>query len=635
MSVRLQTLFAAGFAAVLLLQEPAFAGAEPIVITATRTPTPLRELGSSVSVLTHDDFERNGNPFAIETLRTLPGIGISQNGGPGGLASIRIRGEEAYRTVVLIDGIRVSDVAGTQVATNLTSLQASDIDHIELVRGPQSLLYGADAVGGIVQIFTPDPGTGWSQAGEISAGFFGARSGTEFLSYGSDGVGAALQGSYYKNDGFSSKEGDPALADPDGVEAFALHGKLIASLGSALELKAVGRYASSDAEFDGASAFLPFFPADPNRLLKSRESAARISLGHRAFGGIVETELAGTYSGTQRTDLDNGLPFAFGSRFDGIRRRAELISTIHLGVHDSLLLGGDGERLSISTDTEHDRSAAYGAYLEWQGAFSGWLFTTIGLRFDHGDDISDHVSGRATLAALLGTIAGLETRIHTSYGSGFRAPSLFEQATNKAVALPHLNEENSRGVDGGMSAATNDGLFSFDVTYFDQTITNEIRFDNVGFTGYFQSGGVSHSRGVESSTHAEMPLNWGWISGFRVDAAYTYTDARVHSPDLEDGLQRVRRPRHMGSGSVSILFAKDRADLTVNVRTSADTQDGFREFRTRLDDYAVVDLSARYRIASRLEFFASGVNLTNEKYQEVSGFATSGAAIYAGLRLRR
>jgi vitamin B12 transporter len=606
---------------------------EPIIITATKIATPLREIGSSVSLLTKTDLDRLGDAFAVDALRTLPGVAVSQNGGPGGLASIRIRGEEAYRTLVLIDGIRVSDAAAPQVASNLTSALSADIGRIEVVRGTQSLLYGADAVGGVVQILTPDPALGLGFAGAAQGGAYQTKSGSAALLYGGTGWGGTLQTSYYKSGGFSAKEGDPALDDPDGLEAYAIHGKMAVELGANFRLEGVGRTASSSAEFDGSSAFPPFSPADPNRLLKSRETAGRLGLVNIAADGRVRTELAYIYSASRRSDLANGLPFAFGSKFDGTRRRIELQSTIALSPSQSVLVGGDQEALTAQTDAFKGHTSEYGVYGEWQAGFGGQLFTTLGARFDHGREFSDHVSGRASAAYLFTVIGGEDSRLHTSIGTGFREPSLFEQATNQAAALPAPHEEKSRGLDFGVSQSLWSRAIELDVTYFDQTIANEIRFDNVGFSGYFQSAGRSRSKGVEVALHAERRVHLGWLTAVRLDAAYTYTDARVHSPDPENGLARVRRPRHISSTNLTVVFGDDRAELTLAERAAEDTQDGFREFRTRLDDYGAMDLVARYRFSPSAEMFVKGVNLTDEQYEEVAGFATSDAAVYAGFRV--
>lgn len=607
--------------------------AEPIIITATKTKTPLRQIGSSVSLLTTDDIERGGAAFAPDALRAVPGVNVSQNGGPGGVAAVRIRGEEAYRTLILYDGIRISDAAAPQVATNLTAFPSTDIGRIEVVRGPQSLLYGADAVGGVVQILSPDPEPGFSFRGEGNAGAYQTRSAAGQILYGADLWDVVLQATHYKSDGFSAREGDPELADADGLEAATVHGKAHAELNPWLRLEAVGHYAASDAAFDGASAFPPFSPADPGRLLKTRDTAARAEVQAKPASWL-EAALAHAFSKSGRDDLSSGAPFIFGSNFDGTRHRTSLVTTATLAPGQTLLLGADKERLEASADGFRGKSSGYGFYGEWQAGFASAFYATLGVRFDHGDRFGDHLSGRATAAYLFRLSAHEDSRLHASYGTGFREPSLFEQATNISSALAELHEETSKAFDIGLEQAFWDKTLRLDITYFDQTIENEIRFDNVGFSGYFQSAGKSQSRGIEVFALAERDLDHGWLSGWRLQSAYTYTDARVHSPDPEDGLPRVRRPRHMSSSAFTLLFYHDRADLTVSVRTNAKAEDGFREFRVPLDDSGIVGITSRWRVTPHVELYATGVNILDEQYQEISGYATSDAALYVGLRVR-
>ncbi|MFO1187574.1 MAG: TonB-dependent receptor [Alphaproteobacteria bacterium] len=423
------------------------------------------------------------------------------------------------------------------------------------------------------------------------------------------------------------------LADADGLEATSVHGKTHVELSPWLHFEGVAHYARSDAEFDGASAFPPFAPADPARLLKTRDIAARAELQAKPASWL-DTALSYAFAKSGRDDFSNGAPFAFGSTFDGTRHRTSLITTAKLTSGQSLLVGADAERLEAGTDSWRGRTSGYGFYGEWQAGFGEALYTTAGLRFDHGGKFGDHLSGRATGAWLFRLAEGNLSKLHASYGTGFREPSLFEQATNLGAALPALREETSKAFDIGLNQTLWNGALDLDVTYFDQTIENEIRFDNVGFTGYFQSAGKSQSRGVEGFGVIERELGGNWFSSWRLQSAYTYTDAKVHSPDPEDGLPRVRRPRHMSASALTLAFWRDRADLTVSLRTAAKAEDGFREFRVPLDDYAVFGITSRWRVTPHVEIYATGVNIANEQYEEISGFATSDAALYVGMRIR-
>ena len=609
-----------------------------VVVTATRNPQPISTIGSSVSVLTSDDLQRLGVAYVDDALRTLPGVTVTQNGGPGGFSAVRIRGEESYRTVVLLDGIRIDDPAGTQIATNFANLLIGDIGQIEIVRGPQSLLYGADAIGGVVQILTQRPSEGFSYSADISGGAYQTFAGSSALRYGTDKFGAVISAERLETHGFTAKEGDPDLADADGHEALALHGVFRFDPTQAFGVEAVVHYTDADAEFDGASAFPPFSPADPDRVLKTKELDGRLALTNRAFNGRVETELAYAGSRMRRDDFSNGAPFqSFGiplSRFDGDRDEVSLVSTIALNAAHRLVVGAAHNEVSATTDTAKQGSKVNGVFGEWEFSFAEQLYLTAGLRYDDDGGFGSHKSGRATAAWLTELIAGEAMRIHASYGTGFRAPSPFERAYNIASGFPSLKEEESKGADLGISQSFFARAMSLDVTLFRQIITNEIRFDNLTFDHYFQATGESRSQGVEVSAEAKWPLEYGALEVIEMQAAYTFTDSTVNSPDAEDGLPRLRRPRHASASTLTFHFHEDAQSLAVTVRTSAKSEDGFLNFRVPLDSYAVIDISARAKLTPQAEIYARVTNLLNEQYEEVDGFATSDAAVYVGIRLR-
>src|SRR5262249_15204797 len=159
---------------------------------------------------------------------------------------------------------------------------------------------------------------------------------------------------------------------------------------------------------------------------------------------------------------------------------------------------------------------------------------------------------------------------------------------------------------------------TLDVTLFEQWIENEIRFDNVNFTGYFQEPGESFSRGVEITGNWRKTLHTGPLTSLDLQTALTYTDSKVHSPDAENGLPRIRRPRYMTATTLTLGFGQDRASLALTLRSAAKTEDGFSSFRVPLDAYGVVDVSARWKLRSNVEAFLRGDNIFNEQYQEVA-----------------
>ena len=182
------------------------------------------------------------------------------------------------------------------------------MQRIEVVRGPQSLLYGADAIGGVVQIFTREPRDGLHYVGEVSGGAYHTYSASGSLLYGTENFGAALSAAHEHTEGFTAKTGDPALADPDGHTVTSLHSVLRGAPSDSLGLEAVAHYTDASADFDGASAFPPFSPADPNRVLKTREVDGRLA-ATLSPADRFKTQFAYSLMSSKRDDLSNGLPF--------------------------------------------------------------------------------------------------------------------------------------------------------------------------------------------------------------------------------------------------------------------------------------------------------------------------------------
>ncbi len=598
---------------------------ETFVISATRQATPLRQVGSSVSVVTSEELTAQGVLYVEQALRRLPGVAVSASGGPGGQVAVRLRGEESYRTLVLLDGIRISDPALPQSAVNFSNMTVFAIERIEVLRGPQALLYGADAIGGVINVVTRRGGD-TAVALSAEAGSFGTQTVRAYVGSSSGPADFALSGTWTRSDGFSAKEGDSTLGDDDGYENLTVHGVAGLALTPGTRLEAVGHYVDAEAEFDG-------FPFDPDRQLLTTETAARLSIATNELGAGFEHTLAYNFFRTRREDLDGGLPTAdwLGapiSRFDGDRHEVEYLGSYSPANNHGLTFGAEYEVEEVTTDALNDTTETFAAFAEWQAEWTTNFFTTVGVRYDNPEGFDDHASLRATAAYLVSLGGAEETKFRASAGTGFRAPSAFERARNETFGLPVLSEETAIGFDVGVDHPFAGGRAEISVTYFDQRIEDEIRFDNVGFSGYFQAAGTTESKGVEVGLRADLGY------GFSLSSSYTYTDATVNSPDPEDGLPRVRRPQHITSTDLNYEGMEGRLRLNLNLRSAAEAEDGFREFRVPLDDYATVNGSASFQVHPGFEIIARANNLTNEQYQEVSGFASADLSGFIGVRVR-
>lgn len=594
---------------------------EELLVSASRTEMPLRQIGSSVSVITAAEIEAKGFISTADILRTLPGIAVSTSGGLGKQTALRVRGEESFRTLVLVDGVDYSDPTTTQVQTQIEHLQPADIERIEVLRGPQGMMYGADA-GGVINIITKK-GKGAPQGSvQVEHGRYGTQ---KLVGAVRGKVGAldyAFSGANLETDGFNARAADSTLKDDDGYENNSYNASLGWQLNQQFRGEFVARRVDAESEFDGCflSGVGSSHDCKSNYDQRSHKLSAIWSNGNH-------TQRL-TY---HKTDIERE-NFAIGATSflaDGGVKEVQYFGSSKLSTALNLIYGVDYEEQLISSrdpDLERDQT---GAYVELQGTFHDRYFLTAGSRLDDNEDFGEHWSHRLTGAYLIPTESGDEIKLRASYGSGFRAPSLSEIAYNESPAAfapakgTELSEETSKGFDIGFEYHGANGAF-VDVTYFDQRIEDEIFFDLSGFSGYLQTSGDTESKGWEIS--AELPLE----ERTTLIANYTYNDTKDSS-----GEQRVRRPKRITNLGFRHEIPQIRATLNANMRFVRDAVDQiFGLGRVELDDYQVLDMNLSWQATENLEIYIRGENVLGREYQEITGFNTAGAATYGGFRFR-
>jgi vitamin B12 transporter len=588
---------------------------EEIVVTSSRVAMPLRQVGTSLSVITAQEIERRGFNSLFDILRTQPGIAVSNQGGQGKITALRIRGEESYRTRLFIDGIDVADTSAPQTTPRLDQLMSAGIDRVEILRGPQGLMYGADA-GGVINVATAPPGEGLSGAVNAEGGRYGTRQIGGSIAGGSKKVEVSLFATDFETDGFNAKDTDTTLRDDDGYDNTTFHGRLRWNITDQLGLEVIGRDVEGENEYDGCNTVNDFIPTD-DCVGNYEQQAYRVATDYEI--GRFGHELSYNYSDNQSRDDYAG---ERGYSAEGKIETIGYVGTLTASESMSFVYGAELRNEYIddgSTDSDRDQE---GYFLEYQGGFNDSLFVTAGLRYDDNDDFGDYTSYRASAAYLIDLASG-ELKFKGTYGTGFRAPSLYEIAYNGgAFSFPpasdvNLGEEESEGYDIGVVYAGASGLY-LEANYFDQTINDEIYFDLDNFSGYLQGNGDSQSNGVELIAESPLPLN------FSVAANYTYNDT-----ETADGDTRIRRPEHLANLGLNWSGLNDQLILGLNVRLS---RDALSSRGAELDDYEVLDFNASYEILDGLRVYGRVENLLNEDYQEVASYKTSGAAGYAGLR---
>jgi len=590
-------------------------GDESVVVSATRLAMPAAEVGSSVSVITAADIALRQQQSLADVLRDVPGLNIAQSGGAGAQTSIFLRGTNSNHTKVLLDGIDIGDASNPTGQADISKLLAGDIARVEVLRGPQSGLYGSDAIGGVISITTKDgegPArlTASAEGGSFDtfnqmASLAGSDSGFHYVAtlqhqhVGATAVtplslllpGEKRNDDYYDNVTGSTKLGYD-LSD-------ALHLNLVAHVNTSL-----GKI-TNDA-FDLTT--FTSYPARARSRIATLQYDGRAS-ANLALGGITqELGLAYSSSAISDADPDNGYSLVAGNR---IKLDWQGHAVIFEG--QTLVLGAETARDTIHKPVSFGITTSAG-YAELNSDFGGGLGNSASLRYDdnsrYGDKLTWHVAPSWTLG---------QTRLKASAGSGFKAPSL-QQLFGPFGHNPLLKPETSTGYDVGLEQGFLDGAASAGVTWFHNDIDNLINYDAA-----FTPVNVDRARtqGVESFVVYKP------IEALTLRADYTYTEA-VNAV-THDAL--LRRPRHKASVDAA-WQADDALLLDASVLYVGPRDDIGREsfVRERLGGYATVNLAATWQVIPEFALFGRVENLFDERYQDPDGFQRPGFGAWAGLK---
>lgn len=572
------------------------AAVDELIVTATRLPS-TPELVTGARVIDAGEIERRGTPFVTDLLATVPGVGVTRNGPFGGIGAIRIRGAGPDKTLVLIDGVPVGDAADPNGTFDPGALQTSDLERVEVLSGPQSSLWGSEAIGGVVA-FTTRELDGWRIEAEAGAfdtlrGFVGAGVATD--RYALNGSVAA-----FRTDGISKAD---LGTEKDGFETFTANVGGRADLG-ALRLDGRVRYTQSLVDIDG---FAP-----PDFVLGDLPDQAK----NHAWSGLAR----GTFEALGLThqasvslyDFSRRNQSAFPTRFTADRR--VLRWTAARG--EALIFGVERQ------DTEADLSGRPSLDLSTSSAFAvgrispvDRLTLTASLRHDEPDAFDGRTTGRLAAAAELP--AGFTATV--SAGTGFKTPTISQAVCDFCFSPPvPLTPEKAEGWDvrlGWTGDRVSAAVTGWRLLVRDEIAYREGRYVNIAKT---------RSTGIEAELDAELS------DALRLKLAYAWTDAI----DGATGGSLIRTPDHAGSAALFYEAGPWSGALTVRAESSqTDTaRDGFT--RVRRDGFVTADASGAYDLNDRVTLTARIENLTDERYQETFGYAEAGRAAYVGVRIR-
>lgn len=607
------------------------------VVIANRVETPSEEVGSSVSVITAEQLEQRQIRLVSDALREIPGVAVSRTGVAGTLTDVRIRGAESNHTLVLIDGIEANDPAAGSIF-DFAHLLTTDIERIEVLRGPQSALWGSDAIGGVINIISKRGQAGPPQShASIEGGSFNTARANAGVSGGGEAYHYSLGASYLDTDGASIA---PTGSEDDGYDNTTLSFKAGFTPTSHLSFDAIARYTSATSQTDPQD--FDFGSATFGQIVDGDEHADTDQLYGRAQAKLALLDGDWEHTiGIALTDTDSDF-FSDGmqrSGIDGAKTKVDYQTNYFFTTTDTehtLTFAAELENEDFSQRGEtadaprnQDQSIDNQGYVgEYRlGLWDQW-FLTGAVRLDNNDRFADETSYRLTAAYVLDS--GM--RLHSSYGTGVKNPSfteLFGFFPGSFIGNANLEPEKTKGWDVGVEYPLLKGRLVADVTYFDSDFEDEIvtTFDNETFLSSVENAiGTSNRRGLELSLRGSL------TEQLSLTGSFTYTDS-----EDPDGEQEARRPRHSASLNLNYSLLAKRATINLGVVYTGEQKDldfaTFPATRVTLDDYTLVNLAARYQVNDTLEVFGRVENLLDEDYQDVFGYDTLGIGAYAGLRV--
>jgi vitamin B12 transporter len=622
-----------------LMAEDAFE-LEDIVVTAGLQPISITDVASSITVISREEIEQKQVLYLSELLRDVPGFAVSQAGGAGSQTQVRVRGAEANHLLVLIDGVRANDPSANDEFQYQFAL-TSNIERIEIIRGPQSATWGSDAVAGVINIIRKKTVDSHFLSGNVEAGSFDTFSGGMAGGYSGDALDINAAVSFLDTGGTNiSRNG----GEKDGAENITGNMSLQYDASDAIRLRLSANLLDASSEYDDIDYFVTGLPVDADRLTETQQSFLSGTLNYEPPQSHWSANLSVNWMDSDNDNFSDG-NWTSATAAETLEFRIR--GGVSLGDKHNHRVGFALEReevdfsqrgqASLYGDPNQDQSyQASGYALEYVGKPMAGFTWTASARLD---DYSDFDDARTWQLAASYQISAAH-RLRGSVGTGSKTPTFTERYgffEDLFLGNPDLKPESSRGWEIGLESNWSDNRHQLQLAYFDQNLQDEIDgfvFDPDTFLFTARNKDTdSKRRGIETIFDTRLG------KALTLAASYTYTDA-TEKDGAGQSVEEVRRPKHMGGITANYRFADEKGNLNLNLQYNGSQQDIFFSPQTytsefiKLDAYTLLNLAASWKLTQSLELTGRVSNLLDEDYEEVLGFARPGRGVYAGLRGR-
>ena len=610
-----------------------------VVVTATRLEVPAREVASSVTVIPAEELERWKRASVLDVLRDVAGLFTVQSGGPGAAASAFIRGANSEHTLVLADGVELNDPMNPSRSFDLAHLTLENIERVEILRGPQSPLYGSDALGGVINIITKK-GAGKPRvtlaSSAASYGTFINRGG---ISGSAKNVTYSFGLQHSATQGVSAASSAyPGNSENDNWRNLSLSGRLGISLGNAVEVDLTARSTLAKADLDN---FGGPYGDDPNNIQDYKHVLLRGQIRGLFLSNRWEQKLAVSLVDSRRSHdnpTDQTHPFdSEKGRFESRSVKLDWQNNFFIHPANTLTVGveheqeeGESEYLmtgqwgSYASDFPLQKARLTGIYVQDYVRWADRLFASAGLRYDHHSQAGEALTFRVAPAYIF-KAAG--TKLKASLGTGFKAPSLYQLYAPGTYFGPignsDLKPEKSLGWDIGFEQPFLGQRARLGITYFHNQFENLISYDSA--RGYINIG-KAEAKGVEVELEARPS------EGISLNAAYTRLEARdkVQETDL------LRRPKQTICAALSYAFI-DKWNLSVSLNYTGKRKDiDYSAWPARevvLPGYSLLNGIISFDLNANIELFVRLDNILNARYEMIYGYGALGFSAQAGVKL--